>query len=186
MLTSTLALDRRGRGLLRDAQAVHRTLAHATDGHALWGSPDGEHLIVRHPQPVRWATAMRHIAQAVTLPTTTPITGAHVQWAIIANPTHALARPGQRGKVVPLPPEKWNSWVERKLGQALNLHTIDGTALPAAVGHKRDRRTTHRRVLFQGTATVRNHDTLATLMTAGVGRGKAYGCGLLLIEQVTA
>lgn len=187
MLTTTLTITRQGRHLIRDSQAVHRTLLHATGGDKhLWGTPDPQHLVVRHPTPVDWLTSLPGVAaQAVTTPTAPHIAGEPIRFAIIANPTRAQPVKGKRGKVRALPPEKWTAWLDRKLGDALNLHTIESTAMPTATGKKDAMRTVHRRVLFTGTATVKTPETLHTLMREGIGRGKAYGCGLLLTERIT-
>lgn len=185
MLTSTLHLTHKARRMARDSQAIHRTIAHVLDGRGLWGSPDPGVLVVRHDRPADWLAGMPGVvAQAVTTPTDVPITGAHVEYAIIANPTSAKAAGmGKRGTVHPLPPDEWKAWLARKLDPALNLRTIDCEAMPTAVGRKPDQKVTHRRVMFTGKATVKNQTELATLMRDGVGRGKAYGCGLLLVEE---
>lgn len=184
MLTSTLTLNRKARGLMRDTQAVHRTLMHACQGvRPLWGMPDHHHLVVRHERPVDWVASLDGVVQqAVTVPTTTPETGVPVRYAIIANPVVSITVPGKRGKRTPAPPEKWNAWLERRLGEALNLRSIDGTLLGTAHGKRHDTRVLHTRVLFTGDATVRNRAALETVLRDGAGPGKAYGCGLLLVE----
>lgn len=37
---------------------------------------------------------------------------------------------------------------------------------------------------IEGEATIRNTETLSTLLTAGVGRGKAFGSGMLTINKI--
>lgn len=178
MLTTTITMRNR-RNFLHDSQAVHRTLMHSCETRPLFGVPDALHLVIRHDKPVDWATEFREATQCVTLPTEVPITGAPIRYAIIANPTGARHHDRYF-----LPPEKWNQWLERKLGEAINLHTIDATKLTASSGRRHNMKVTHGRVLFTGDGTVKNHDTLKTLMHDGVGRGKAYGCGLLLVEAL--
>lgn len=79
---------------------------------------------------------------------------------------------------------------------ALGLH-IDHTAVPvadgdppldlavAAVTHRRFDRGTSKvtllQVTYQGHATVSDPDRLRSALTRGVGRAKAYGCGLLTL-----
>lgn len=184
-LTTTLTLTKNARHLTKDTQAIHRTIAYATGETNLWGLPDPHHLIIRHKTPINWNQAMPGIIkQAITTPTPTPITGTHINWGIIANPTKSTPQPhGKRGKITPLPPEKWNTWIDKKLHQAINIHTIDTCGLPTGIGHRHTQKVTHRKVLFTGTGTVKNQQTLNHLIETGIGRGKAYGCGLLLIEQ---
>lgn len=189
-MITTIRLTRRARGLARDSQAMHRTLAHVLDGRGLWAMPDHRTLVIQHPQPVDWSTHLPGvIAHSHTIERRTHPAGTEVEWALIANPTAAIVPPGSprgtRGKRRALPPEKWNSWVERKLTPALDLHSIDGAALPTAVGKRHGARTIHRRVLFTGLATVTDADALTGLQDHGVGRGKAYGCGLLITQEVT-
>ncbi|EEI77643.1 type I-E CRISPR-associated protein Cas6/Cse3/CasE [Corynebacterium striatum] len=185
MLTTTLSLNRTTR-IAFDSQAVHRTLLHATDGKpVLWASPDTKHLVVRHETPVDWIKAIRGVTQAVTLPTQIPAASARINYALIGNPILSQYQgPNKRGKKTPAPPEKWNEWLQRRVGNALNLHSIDGTRLPPAKGKKPDMQTIHHRILFTGRATVKDQDALQTLMESGIGSGKAYGCGLLIVEEL--
>lgn len=183
-MISTLNIRGR-RNFLWDAQAVHRTLAHAADGEKLlWAVPDKTHLVVRHEHPIDWASSLgRNLHQATTIEEDNPITGEHVFYALIANPTIAKSRgAGKRGIVQPLPESEWHTWAHCKLSDALNIHTMGIAHLPAAVGKKKDRTVTHTRIIITGHATVRNADTLQALKEHGIGRGKAYGCGLLLTE----
>ncbi|KAA8723228.1 type I-E CRISPR-associated protein Cas6/Cse3/CasE [Corynebacterium phocae] len=185
MLTTTLTLNSHARGLVRDSQALHRTLAFATGGQHLWGLPDDHHLVVRHEAAIDWVAQLPGILrQAVTTPTEVPVTGAPVRWAIIANPVKSLPRPGaKRGKLAPLDPQSYGAWIERKLSPALNPKFIRAEHLPPAIGRKPGGRTTHHRAMLTGTATVKNQAQLEHLLTTGVGRGKAYGCGLLLMGE---
>ncbi|MBP2333327.1 type I-E CRISPR-associated protein Cas6/Cse3/CasE [Corynebacterium freneyi] len=190
MLLTTITLNRRARGLTRDSQAMHRTIAHALDGRGLWATPTAQSLVVQHTAPIDWGQRLPGIiAHSHTIERRAHQPGTQVEWALIANPTAAIVPPGSprgtRGKRRALPPEKWNSWVERKLTPALDIHRIDGTALPTAVGKRHGARTIHRRVLFTGLATVADPDALTRLQDTGVGPGKAYGCGLLITQEVT-
>lgn len=157
---------------------------HATGGiRPLWGAPDLHHLVVRHTTPIDWMTSLPGvISQAITTPDGSYVTGQPIQFALIANPTKSISRRGHRSKITPLPPEEWKAWLDRKLTDAINLHTIDCAKLTAAEGKKPNMRTTHQRVMFNGTGTVKNATALEHHLTNGVGRGKAYGCGLLLAE----
>lgn len=185
-LTTTLTTNKKSTHLMKDTQAIHRTLTHATNGtQHQWAQPDQHHLIVRHQHPIDWNNTLTGIiTQAITTPTTTPITGAPITYGLIANPTWAQSQGhGQRSKRRALPPEQWNQWLERKLGDALNLHHIDCTALPTAIGKRHTTHTIHRRVLYTGEATVKNHEQLDKILHTGIGSGKAYGCGLLLTQE---
>lgn len=185
-MITTINLNRRARGLTRDSQALHRTIAHALGERGLWAMPDHRTLVIQHEKPIDWTTRLEGIiAHSHTIERRTHQADTQVEWALIANPVAAIMQPGlKRGKRRPLPPEKWNSWVERKLTPALDIHRIDGTALPTAVGKRHGARTIHRRVLFTGLATVTDPDALTRLQDTGIGPGKAYGCGLLITQEV--
>lgn len=163
---------------------MHRTIAHDL-GKTLWALPDPNTLVIQHTQDVDWLTIMDGvIARSHTVEVSTPMTGAPIHWGLIGNPAKAVMRPGaERGKRQALPPSEWKAWAQRKLGEAINPHSIDATAMPTAHGTKPGMRTTHKRVLFTGTGSVANRDRLAALQHNGVGPGKAYGCGLLIIQE---
>lgn len=186
MHLTTCTLTRRAHRITHDSQAMHRTLKYDIPGHFLWSQPDPRTLVVQHDETVCWPDVMPGIlARTHTTTATTPITGAPIQWAMIASPTKATRIKGRRGKRTPLPPEEWKQWVARKLDGAINIHTIDATRLPTARGRRHTMTVTHRRVMFTGTGTVASQAALAELQHDGVGSGKAYGCGLLIVQEVT-
>ncbi|WP_151530555.1 MULTISPECIES: type I-E CRISPR-associated protein Cas6/Cse3/CasE [Corynebacterium] len=186
-MLSTIKINRNGRGLLRDAQAVHRTLLHATGGaRPLWGCPSPHGLVVRHDAPVDWKTAMAGVADGYTTRVEEiPAPGAEITFGLIGNPAKAEKREGTRGKITALPEAEWDTWLLRKLAPALDIPhlTLGHVPLANAHGVKPQRRVTLRRVMFRGEAIVNDQIVLAQLLANGVGRGKAYGCGLLLVEE---
>ena len=187
MHLTTCTLTRSANRITRDSQAMHRTLKHDIAGHFLWSLPDSRTLVVQHDEAVHWPDVMPGVIDRThTTTSTTPITGAPIKWAMIANPTKSIPVEGKRGKRTPLPPEQWKAWVARKLDGAINVHTIDATRLPTARGRRHTMTVTHRRVMFTGTGTVASQQTLADLQRDGVGAGKAYGCGLLIVQEATA
>lgn len=187
MQITTCTLTRGSRGLSRDSQAMHRTLKHDIPGRFLWSLPDPHTLVVQHEAPIHWPEALPGvIARTHTVDVSTPMTGVPIRWAVIANPTKCVSRgKGVRGKRVPLPPEEWKTWVARKLDGAVNLREVDATLMPVARGKKPDRMVHHQRVLFTGTGTVTNQAALSALQRDGIGAGKAYGCGLMIVQEAT-
>lgn len=183
-LITTIRLTASARRLVHDAQAMHRTIAHTLDQRGLWAIPDPRTLIIRHPDPITWHTAMEGvIAHSHTVVAPTHQDGERISWALIANPTKAEPVRGRRGTIRPLPPEAWADWMDRKLAPAMIIDSIEHQPMRTAIGIKPDRKITHRRVCFTGTATVRDADALTTLADTGIGRGKAYGCGLLVTRS---
>ncbi|GGX22805.1 type I-E CRISPR-associated protein Cas6/Cse3/CasE [Streptomyces noursei] len=66
----------------------------------------------------------------------------------------------------------------------LSVHSqpIDAAqAVRIPPGPGKEQRIRHARTRFEGTATIIEPDRLRTKITEGIGRGKAYGCGLLSI-----
>lgn len=182
---TTCALTRNAKRLAHDSQALHRTLKYDIPGHFLWALPDRRTLVVQHDEPVHWPDVMPGvITRTHSTEATTPITGAPINWALIANPTVSVSRgKGRRGKRTPLGEGDWVPWVRRKLDGAINIHTVDASLMPVARGQRHEMTIYHRRVMFTGTGTVTSHDTLTRLQHDGVGAGKAYGCGLLITQE---
>ncbi|MFI6415382.1 type I-E CRISPR-associated protein Cas6/Cse3/CasE [Streptomyces sp. NPDC050585] len=79
--------------------------------------------------------------------------------------------------------EWWLRQADKAGLKVLNLHS---TPLDAARGTRspddgQKQRINHHRARFDGTAAIIDPDQLRTAITTGIGRGKAYGCGLLTI-----
>ncbi|QKW07780.1 type I-E CRISPR-associated protein Cas6/Cse3/CasE [Streptomyces sp. NA04227] len=85
-----------------------------------------------------------------------------------------------------------DEWWQRQADAAglkvLSLHSQPLDAATGTRGGQEDRqRIRHARTRFDGVAVIVDPDQLRTKLTAGIGRGKAYGCGLLtLAPQRTA
>ncbi|MEV7783161.1 type I-E CRISPR-associated protein Cas6/Cse3/CasE [Kitasatospora sp. NPDC088351] len=114
--------------------------------------------------------------------------GLAVRYRIAANP---IRKPGRTTRdlyglsaVVPLRGAAADDWWTRQADAAgLHVNTLHSTPLDAACGARRSdqRPIKHDRVLFEGTALIADTERLRTRLTAGIGKGKAYGCGLLSI-----
>ncbi|MBD0670753.1 type I-E CRISPR-associated protein Cas6/Cse3/CasE [Streptomyces sp. CBMA156] len=114
--------------------------------------------------------------------------GLHVRYRIAANP---IRRPSRATRelyrlkaVVPLQGTAADDWWARQAeASGLNLGTLHSSPLEAAKGNRRSdqRPVRHDRVLFEGTAVITDADRLRARLTDGIGKGKAYGCGLLSI-----
>ncbi|MFJ2806613.1 MULTISPECIES: type I-E CRISPR-associated protein Cas6/Cse3/CasE [unclassified Kitasatospora] len=114
--------------------------------------------------------------------------GLHLRYRIAANPIRKPSRTTrelyQLKAVVPLRGAAADDWWARQAeSSGLNLGTLHSTPLDAARGDRRSdqRPVKHDRVLFEGTAVITDADRLRTRLTDGIGKGKAYGCGLLSI-----
>ncbi len=112
--------------------------------------------------------------------------GRRVRYRIIANATRKLGlntTAGRPKEVVPLHGPEADAWWQRQAEACgLNLHTLESTPLDQAAGTRRDtNRVVHARTRFDGLATITDPAALSSRLRTGIGRGKAYGCGLLTL-----
>ncbi|MGP3959728.1 type I-E CRISPR-associated protein Cas6/Cse3/CasE [Nonomuraea sp. 3N208] len=103
-----------------------------------------------------------------------------VRYRIVGNPTKRLGRTSEReGKLVALrgmEADQW--WHARAEASGLILHTLISTALPDIRG-KGPGRVQHAATRFDGIAVIKDPGLVRHAVLAGIGRGKAHGCGLL-------
>lgn len=128
--------------------------------------------------------------------------GQEWRFRLRANPVKAVKAAGSsRGKVLPhVTPAQQLEWLKRrseKLGFALTSRAIEegSEVLDVAVTGRRDRSfrrrgenggmdtVTLRQVQFEGTLAVTGVAALRDALINGIGRGKAYGCGLLTLRR---
>ncbi|MEC3994108.1 type I-E CRISPR-associated protein Cas6/Cse3/CasE [Actinacidiphila sp. DG2A-62] len=80
--------------------------------------------------------------------------------------------------------EWWLRQAEAGGLKPLDVHSLplDAVSGPRGTnGPAADQRVRHARIRFDGTAAIIDPDLLRAKITEGIGRGKAYGCGLLSI-----
>ncbi|MDT0476184.1 type I-E CRISPR-associated protein Cas6/Cse3/CasE [Streptomyces griseoviridis] len=79
-------------------------------------------------------------------------------------------------------------WHRRAVLAGLKIHTHLSHPLDAAVGRRGTdsgaQRVRHHRVRFEGTAEIVDPAALRAAITGGIGKGRAYGCGLLTIAPL--
>lgn len=161
--------------------------------------PDFTHLV----EQAGWATRTWDVTDY------TPMLGRLTvgqEWGfrLTANPVKALHRPGERGKTVPhVTEEQQIAWLAEKAprhGFELRRASAPGAdeapdvrvtrrsdlnfGKGDAAGPGRRRQVTLRQAQFDGTLRVIDVDTIRAAMVGGIGRGKAYGCGLLTLRSL--
>lgn len=105
---------------------------------------------------------------------------ARYRFRLAANPT--VTREGKRhGLVGEQEQLAWLGRQAQRLGFALEAALVIGS--DTLRGAKAGQRVSLLRVLFEGVLTVRDADTLAQALVAGIGPGKAFGCGLLSLVR---
>ncbi|MCX4750592.1 type I-E CRISPR-associated protein Cas6/Cse3/CasE [Kitasatospora sp. NBC_01287] len=155
-------------------------------------APAGTQILLQSTQPPDLTRLPTGYGTAATKPLT-PLLDAlradlTIRYRIAAN---AIRKPGRTtrelynlGPVVPLngaAAEEW--WIRQAENSGLKVITVHSTPLDAARGTRRQdhNRIKHARTQFEGTALITDPDQLRTRLTDGIGKGKAYGCGLLSI-----
>ncbi|MFF5309781.1 type I-E CRISPR-associated protein Cas6/Cse3/CasE [Streptomyces massasporeus] len=119
-------------------------------------------------------------------------TGLTVRYRCTASP---VRKPGATTRArynlpaaIPLSGEEADEWWTRQadtaglkplLSHSQAVEAARAVRTPNGANDKQHIR--HNRIRFDGTATITNPDLLRQKITEGIGRGKAYGCGLLSI-----
>lgn len=84
----------------------------------------------------------------------------------------------QTGRRIPVPDKEISGWLAPRLSPALKTITI----VNVKVTYRRTGHGPVRIARLTGTACVGDKEALLALIHAGVGRAKAYGCGLLSVQ----
>lgn len=111
-----------------------------------------------------------------------------------ANPTHRVSRDGRSQVMAHVTVAQQTGWLlsrQEALGVCFNRTPEGGEVDPSFVLVNRavetfrrdDATVTLGTATFQGLLTVTAPDRLRTALTSGVGRGKAYGCGLMTLAR---
>lgn len=171
---------------IRDARAVHRALEHDThaQGRTLWAQPTPRRIIIRTPVAgVAWDRWPHAQSTSVTAASLRYTPGTRIAWALIANPTRSVFIRGQRGKRVALDDaDSVIAWAGERLRAAATPDGVDAQRLQPASGASGLNLS---RWALSGSATVEDSGAMARLLTEGVGHGRAFGCGLLLVRDAT-
>lgn len=134
------------------------------------------------------------------------VSGQERRFRLVANPVRSLApAPGaRRGKVVPhVTPAQQSAWlVDRAPRHGFEIRSAggaDGQSPDVVVDRRADLRfgrrdasqnergrVTLRTARFEGTLRVTDPGALRAALTHGIGRGRAYGCGLLTLARIHA
>lgn len=107
-------------------------------------------------------------------------TGARCRFRLTANPT--VTREGKRYGLVGENAQL--AWLHRqgeRLGFSVELGLVSGSL--TVHGRKSGGRVSLLQVVFDGVLQVRDGAALSQAVTAGIGHGKAFGCGLLSLAR---
>ncbi len=179
---------------LRDTHETHRLLAAwvpPAAGRTLWAALTPTLLLVQTsiPPPPRPQWMAQHLFSDYGPALGALRVGDRVRLDLVANPTRVTREnlgAGRWGppKIRALPADQRAAWLRRRLAAALDVESLWEWDLGPAHGRRRGHTLTHVRHQFRGDAVVRDPAGLRELVRRGVGRGKAFGCGLLLIRPL--
>ena len=122
--------------------------------------------------------------------------GMTVRYRITANPSKQLPRghpgPGHPGQRVALRGAQAEAWWRKRADHAgLTLTNLVMLPRQNLVGHQTDqipkagkKEIRHAAAQYDGTATIRDVNTVRGAISNGIGRGKPYGCGLLSLAPI--
>ncbi|GAA5064794.1 type I-E CRISPR-associated protein Cas6/Cse3/CasE [Streptomyces similanensis] len=194
-LADTVALHKRLMSLFPDSIGPDPRAALGVL-HRIDDAPTGPHVLLQSGHQPDLTRLPDHYGQALTRDLSPLLTalhsGAHINFRCTASP---VRKPGATTRalynlpaVVPLHGPHADEWWLRQADTAgLKVLTLHSQLLDSATGVRGTRgssnqqRVRHTRTRFDGTAVVIDPDQLRTKITEGIGRGKAYGCGLLTI-----
>jgi CRISPR system Cascade subunit CasE len=151
-------------------------------------SPQGASIILQSamaPDPANLPTGYAQMRTNDLTPFLTALReGLPVHYRIDGNASQKLGRfteQGKPGSVKVLSGADAEDWWARKAAAAgLALRSVHSTRQDGFQGNRKDgKRVNHAATRFEGLATVADAKALRETVQTGVGRGKAYACGLL-------
>lgn len=114
--------------------------------------------------------------------------GTLVRFRVAVNAVTRSRRPDGKHRDAPLPENQVEGWLGGKLAGALaDVTVLNSTRSVYGVnrkGLKRDTSAALQVDTIDGVGTVHDPDRLLELVVDGVGRAKAYGCGLLTLSPI--
>lgn len=201
---------RESRRVLASAERIHAAVlasfpsSSVAQGRILWRLDHGDHgrreLWISSPEPpdlsalvesCGWPSVATWRSAAMDDLLARLDEGQRWRFRLTANPVKVGPANGTRGKPVPLTVSGHLPWlVERSQGLGFDIGTVDHPT--ARVSRTEDLsftkggrlRVSLRLSQFDGVLVVRDPVALRGAMLAGIGRGKAYGAGLLTLAPV--
>lgn len=182
--------------LLPDGAGVEDLRARTSTLHRLDRFPDGSiHLLVQSGLDTLAVDTLPE-GYAITAPRTISLdpfhaslsVGERVRYAITVNPTKSISTPerGARSKRITLTGyDDVHQWWARKAEAAgvelVGLPRIDPAIQPT--GTRQGQSVRHRAFRIEGVARVGQPDLLRAALVSGIGRGRAYGLGLMTVAR---
>lgn len=157
------------------------------------------YLLILSPQP----PDLTHIAEQFGYPSAEPLwetenynklletlkTGQKWRFRLCANPVRSSPVDGERGKVhAHVTPQQQKQWLisrANKYGFSLNENSFDIVENRWKIFSKKTgNKVTIRTAVFEGILMITDVEKLKHALVCGIGRAKAYGCGLLTLARM--
>ncbi|GDY93869.1 hypothetical protein MCC01972_12830 [Bifidobacteriaceae bacterium MCC01972] len=176
------------RKVLRSPEAIHAVVSAATSGSSrpLWRL-DGDRLYIVSDQLDTDRLEARLGKPIINTLDYRPFldklqNGETRRFTLTATPVVS-----KNGKRTPLrTPAEMHQWAEGKLTQAgARLDALDILDVHATRFNRQGRKLTFHTVEYTGEITITDRDKLTQTMLSGIGHGKAYGLGLMLLFLTT-
>lgn len=118
--------------------------------------------------------------------------GQRYAFRLVANPVHIVTEGGVKKRRVHQKPEYQLQWLlDRQEAMGVKFHSEDDVVAATVTGSehlvfkRRGRNVTLVRVAYRGLLEVTDCDLLEKTLISGIGKGKAYGCGLLTLAKAS-
>lgn len=150
--------------------------------------PDFTHIVEQFGRPasgLTWDTVCydAHLGKMVD--------GSVWRFRLRANPTHSVMEGGKRGKVCHhITAEQQLNWIlERSEKCGFSLESEDGLGVEIVQREikrfpRKDRTVILSVVTFEGVLKITDSELFKQTMASGIGRAKAYGCGLITTTSI--
>lgn len=199
LFLTTAVLSKAADPIVRDAHQMRCMIGHLTgadhDAHegdgerALWCQPTPEVVIVQtRGAPVNWAMAPGLTTKTAHASVRTDyMIGDHVTMMLVAetDKTKNERAPGERAILrryrAPRTEPEIRRWVTERIGDAVDIVNLNIESMDPIRAAKKTGRFGVGRTAIHATGRVTDPTALARHIEVGVGRGKAYGCGLLMV-----
>ncbi|AGP31976.1 type I-E CRISPR-associated protein Cas6/Cse3/CasE [Corynebacterium terpenotabidum] len=117
--------------------------------------------------------------------------GQQYAFRLVANPVHIVTEGGEKKRRVHQKPEHQLQWLlDRQDVMGIRFLGEEESVTASVVGgerlvfNRKGRKVTLVRVAYQGILEVTDCDLLEKTLTSGIGKAKAYGCGLMTLAKV--
>lgn len=126
-------------------------------------------------------------------------TGQRWAFRLAANPVKSIHQPGKRGRVVPhVTPEQQIAWLTDRTADRgfrilpvqefpeqpdVQVNEIRDLSFDRKHDVKQHKRVALRIVQFDGSLEITDRQAFQQALTSGIGRAKAYGCGLMTLSR---